>query len=363
MKKIALIIVFGIILQINPLFAQKSTQTENIFLITVDGIRWQEIFKGADSLFIDDTGMVENTDELLNDYWDNDPQKRREMLMPFLWSTVKTKGQLYGNRAYGNLADNSNTMYFSYPGYNEILSGFADDGRINSNSKIDNQNITVLEYLNQLPNYKDKVLAYGSWDVFPYIINESRSNVPVNAGFDQAEGTNLTDKEIMINRLQKEIRGPWAGVRLDAFTHNYALEGINKLDPKIVFIGYGEPDDWAHDNEYDSYLHAIHQFDAYLKELWDYIQKTPQYRDKTTMIITTDHGRGTSKTSWTGHGSSIPESKEVWIAAIGPDTPATGEMKKEGLWHPAMIARTIYKLLALEYPDEKAGPVIQEMVK
>ena len=36
--------------------AQKTTQTENIFLITVDGLRWQELFKGADSLFVDDTG-------------------------------------------------------------------------------------------------------------------------------------------------------------------------------------------------------------------------------------------------------------------------------------------------------------------
>jgi hypothetical protein len=363
MKNIFLLMVAGLILNSNQVLAQKSTQTENIFLITVDGLRWQEVFKGADSLFIDDTGMVENTDELVSHYWDLDQHKRREMLMPFFWTTINTKGQLYGNRSFGNLAENRNTMLFSYPGYNEILSGFIDDERINSNSKHNNPNITFLEYLNQMPEYKGKVLAYGSWDVFPYIVNESRSNVPVNAGFDLAEGPDLTDKEIMINRLQKEIRGPWGGVRLDAFTHNFAMEGIIKKDPKIVYIAYGEPDDWAHDNQYDQYLHSIHQFDAYLKELWEYIQNDPQYKDKSTMIITTDHGRGTNKTSWTGHGTSIPESKEIWIAAIGPDTPAMGEMKKEGLWQSAMIARTIYRLLGLKYPDEKARPVIKEMIK
>ena len=363
MKNLFLLMVVGVIFNSNQVLAQKSTQTENIFLITVDGLRWQEVFKGADSLFINDTGMVENTDDLLSEYWNIDLQKRREMLMPFFWNTIKTKGQLYGNRSYGNLAENRNTMLFSYPGYNEILSGFTDDERINSNAKNNNQNVTFLEYLNQMPKFKDKVLAYGSWDVFPYIVNESRSNIPVNAGFDLAKGPDLTDKEIMINRLQEEIRGPWGGVRLDAFTHNYALEGIIKKYPKVVYIAYGEPDDWAHDNQYDQYLHSIHQFDAYLTELWDYIQNDSQYKDKTTMIITTDHGRGTSKTSWKGHGSSIPESKEIWLAAIGPDTPPMGEMKKEGLWQSAMIARTIYALLGLEYPNEKAGPVIQEMVK
>ena len=363
MKRIPLMLTIGLFINLSHLYAQKQTKTENIFLITVDGLRWQEVFKGADSLFIDDTGMVENTDNLLAKFWDNDPITRRKMLMPFFWETLSSKGQLYGNRAYGNFVENSNTMLFSYPGYNEVLSGFADDKRINSNSKVNNPNTTLLEYLNQTTGYQNKVLAYGSWDVFPYIINEERSKVPVNAGFDLAEGDNLTDKELMINRLQNEIRGPWEGVRLDAFTHNFALEGIKKHQPKIIYIAYGEPDDWAHGNKYDQYLYSIHQFDVYLKELWDFIQSTPQYKGKTTMIITTDHGRGINKKTWTGHGSSIPEAKEIWMAAIGPDTPAKGEIKNKGLWHSSMIAKTIYSLLGIEYPDEKAGEVITEMIK
>ncbi|MFC4873833.1 phosphoglyceromutase [Negadavirga shengliensis] len=343
--------------------AQATSNTENIFLVTVDGLRWQEVFKGADSLFVDDTGMVKDMGSLLDEFWDPDPQKRREMLLPFFWSTIKQDGQIYGNRAYGNRVDISNTMLFSYPGYNEILCGFADDERINSNSKTDNPNITLLEYLNQMPAYQGKVLAFGSWDVFPFIVNAARSGIPVNAGFSKAEGPDLTDQETMINRLQDEIRGPWRGVRLDPFTHHYAMEAIKKSAPKIVFIGYGEPDDWAHGNRYDQYIRSAHQFDAYLKELWDYIQSTPQYRDKTTMIITTDHGRGTQKSSWIGHGSAIPEAKEIWMAAIGPDTPAMGEMRQEGLWHAAMLARTIFRLLGMEYPDEKAGAVITGMVR
>lgn len=338
-------------------------KTENIILITLDGMRWQEVFKGADSLLVDDTGMIKVPGSLLADFWDEDPLRRREMLMPFFWNTLAKEGQLYGNRAYGNQVDNSNKMWFSYPGYNEVLSGFADDKRINSNDKMENPNVTFLEYLNQKPEFKGKVLAFGSWDVFPYIVNEKRSGVPVNAGFDIAEGTDLSPEETLTNKLQSEIRGPWGGVRLDAFTQSYAMAALKNKKPRALYISYGETDDWAHENHYDQYIWSAKQTDAYIREIWEFVQSDPQYKDKTTMIITTDHGRGITKTSWRSHGASVPEGGEIWIAAIGPDTPATGEMKSAGQWHSAMIARTIFQVLGMEYPDTKAAKAIGEMVK
>jgi bisphosphoglycerate-independent phosphoglycerate mutase (AlkP superfamily) len=141
------------------------------------------------------------------------------------------------------------------------------------------------------------------------------------------------------------------------------MEALKTKKPKILFISYGETDDWAHGNKYDQYIWSAKQTDAYIKEIWEYLQSDPQYKDKTTMIITVDHGRGVTKTSWRNHGSSVPEGGEIWMMAIGPDTPATGEMKTKGQWQSAMVARTIFQLLGMEYPDEKAGPVIKEMVK
>jgi hypothetical protein len=62
-------------------------------------------------------------------------------------------------------------MWFSYPGYNEILTGKADDQNIFSNDKIPNPNETILE---QFAKTYDplKVAAFGSWDVFDYIVNQ-----------------------------------------------------------------------------------------------------------------------------------------------------------------------------------------------
>ena len=357
MKNILIVL---ICLLSGPILAQK---TENVVLITLDGLRWQEVFAGADSLLVDDSGYVGNPEALTQSFWNPDPRKRREMLMPFFWSTLASEGQLYGNRKYDNKVDCSNTMWFSYPGYNEILTGFADNERINSNDKINNPNVTVLEFLNQQSEFKGKVAAFSSWDVFPFIINEDRSGISVNAGFEKAT-ENLTEKEQLLNQLQDEIRGPWGGVRFDAFTHHYAMEELKKNKPKVLFISYGETDDYAHGGRYDQYLYSAKQTDAYIGELWNYLQSDPQYKDKTTLIITTDHGRGTNpKSTWKGHGSDISDAGQIWIALIGPDSPALGEVKQAGQLYQNQVARTISAALGVNYDQEKAGEVISQALK
>lgn len=362
MKKIN--ILFLLILIASTTFAQKL-KTENIFIITLDGLRWQELFNGADSLLIDDSGYVKDPEALVEQFWHNDPLKRREMLMPFFWKEIAAKGQLHGNRKYGSKVNCSNNMWFSYPGYNEILSGFHDDERINSNDKVPNPNKTVLEFFNNQKSLKGKVAAFGSWDVFPYIINEERSGIPVNAGFDTANGENLTEREKLLNSLQSEIRGPWGGVRLDPFTHHYAMEHIKKFAPKVVYIAYGETDDFAHDGEYDQYLKAAYQTDQYIKELWEYAQSHPQYKNKTTFLITTDHGRGTvPKETWRHHGTRIKGADEIWFAVMGPDTEGLGEVKQETQYYQNQVAKTAAAFMGLDYANDKqVGEIVPLMLK
>ena len=357
------LLAIALLLFSQDLFAQsKTTKTEHVVLVTLDGLRWQELFRGADSLLVDDTGMVASSGSLLDEFWHADPNVRREKLFPFVWGTLARQGQVYGNRSFGAKVDTQNKLWFSYPGYNELLSGSADDIRIRSNDKVPNPNKTFLEYLNEIPAYRNKVMAFGGWDVFPFIINESRSGIPVNAGFIPAEGTFLSEKEKLLNRLQEEIRGPWESVRLDPFTHHYAMEAIRYQKPSILYLAYGETDDWAHDGKYDEYLKSARQTDAYLKEIWETIQSDPYYQNKTTMLITVDHGRGTTKTSWKSHGADVPGAGQVWLIAIGPDTPPLGEIEEEGQWYSAMLPRTIFGLLGLDYPEKKAASEWKEIL-
>lgn len=359
MKKIFYTLFLSVII----LNVRAQHKTENVFIITLDGFRWQELYTGADQNLIGDKDYVENTKELSELFWRETPKERRETLMPFFWNTIAKEGQLLGNRELGSLVNCTNNMWFSYPGYNEILTGKADDERINSNAKIPNPNETILEFANKQAGFEGKVAAFGSWDVFPSIINRERSGIPINAGFEKSVDEPLSEREIFLNRLQDEIPGPWGGVRLDAFTHHFAMEYVKKHAPRLLYISYGETDDFAHDGEYDHYLKSARQTDEFIKELWAYIQSTPQYKDKTTLIITTDHGRGTEpKDKWRGHGKDIHNAGQIWMAAIGPDTPAKGEVKS-GQYYQNQVAPTVAELLGLDYKLKGAGKPLKSFIK
>lgn len=356
MKKLA---IFAAILLCYGAYAQQKT--ENVFLISIDGLRWQEMFNGADSSLLNDIAFTKakTKKELESEFWNNSSATRRKQLLPFFWNTVAKKGQIYGNRDKQNLMNTTNKHWFSYPGYSEILCGFADDKRINSNDKINNPNTTVLEWVNQQKGFEGKVAAFGSWDVFPYIINEKRAGILVNAGFESAKGNDLNEKEKFLNQLQKEIPSPWHSVRLDAFTQNYAIEYVKKKHPRFLYIAYGETDDFAHDGKYDEYLKAAHRTDKFIQQLWNIVQEDPQYAGKTTFIITTDHGRGTTpKESWKSHGNNlkymgaiykIKGSDQIWMAVLGPDTPAKGEMISKTQLYQNQIAKTAAQFLGLNY--------------
>lgn len=339
MKKISLLLL------LITSFISAQDKDQKVILITLDGLRWQELFTGADEKLVANKEYVANPEGLKRMFWKETPEERRTALFPFVWNFVAESGQIHGNRNVGSKVNLTNTMWFSYPGYNEILTGAADDVNIKSNDKIYNPNITILELLNNTADFKNKVAAFGSWDVFPFIINDERSGIPVNAGFRNAEG-DLTEKEEFLNQLQTEIPSPWGSVRLDAFTHHYAKEYIQKEHPKVVYISYGETDDFAHDGHYEAYLKSAHTTDSFIKDLWEYVQADPFYKDNTIFIITTDHGRGTTPLkTWRSHGRDIKGADEVWLIAFGANVNTLGEVKHDEQLYSNQIAPTILNIL------------------
>lgn len=350
-----LIAAIAAILNIN---AQNAEDTK-VILITLDGFRWQELFTGADSLLIGNKDYVHNADMLKKAFWRETPEERREALLPFFWGQVEKMGQIHGNRKLGSKVNLTNSMWFSYPGYNEILTGTADDERITSNDKIPNPNTTILERFNNSPKGKGKVAAFGSWDVFPFIINEERSGVPVNAGFEAAS-ENLNEREKFLNQLQEQIPSPWGSVRLDAFTHHYALEHMKKQHPKLVYISYGETDDFAHDGDYQAYLKSAHNTDSLIKEIWEFTQQDDFYKGQTVFIITTDHGRGTQPLdTWKSHGSDIKGAGTVWMVAFGKNVKPLGEVNQQEQLYSNQFAPTILKLLGMPIKKEIKGEPIK----
>lgn len=340
---------------------QKETSKKpKIVLITLDGFRWEELFTGADANLINEKKYVKDVKDLKTKFWRNTPEERRSVLMPFFWNEVTKMGQLHGNRNEGSNVNLTNTMWFSYPGYNEILTGAADDKRISSNDKINNPNTTILEKVNNLSSYKGKVAAFGSWDVFPFIINRERSQLPINAGFELATGKKLTPRETFLNELQPIVPSPWDSVRLDAFTSNYALEYMKKEHPELIYIAYGETDDFAHDGNYEAYLKSANATDTLIKQLWDFTQKDSFYKNNTIFIISTDHGRGTEPLDkWRDHGSDVKGADQVWLVAFGNGVEVQGEIKSKEQLYSNQISPTILQLLdsSSKDPQMKGFPL------
>ena len=72
-------------------------KTENLVIVTLDGMRWQEVFGGADAALLKNKNFTRDSADTSAKFW-NDIVEKRKKFFPFLWSTVANNGQLYGNR-------------------------------------------------------------------------------------------------------------------------------------------------------------------------------------------------------------------------------------------------------------------------
>lgn len=352
MKKIILVL----LLFLCNVYVHSQSQTENLIIITFDGLRWQELFGGADSVLIANKNFTEDSADIVKKFWAPSFEERRKKLFPFIWSTVATQGQLHGNRFSGNKMNVMNPYRISYPGYNEIFTGYPDK-TVNTNDKIYNKNKTVLEFLNEQPRLKNKVAVFTSWDVFNFIFNEKKNSLPVNAGVDKV--AIQSPRFDLLNQMQQACFQPFGdGIRPDLLTYYLAKEYLITKKPKVLYIGFDDTDDWAHNGKYDYYLQSAHLTDGYIMELWNLLQSMPEYKNKTTLVLTTDHGRGdVVKKDWTSHGKNITGADEIWIGFLGNGIAAKEAKQGEQLYQ-AQIAQTIAALLGYTFtanhPVEKS---------
>lgn len=292
---------------------------QNVILVVADGLRWQEVFRGADStiLFGDPALAGGDVAAARSKYWRGSVAERRAALMPFLSTIVARNGQLFGNRDVGSASLVTNPMKFSYPGYNELLVGFPDP-RIDRNDFGPNPNRTVFEWLERQDGFSHRVAAVGMWSTFVDIFNAGRSGIPV-----RDFGT-------------------------DAETYRAAVKLMSRERPAALFVGFGATDDFAHKRRYDLTLDAAHEIDRHLAQLWAAAQASPAYRGRTTIVVVADHGRGRTPQDWTDHNYKVPGAEETWMAIIGPGIPSLGERANASITL-AQTAATVARAAGMDY--------------
>lgn len=322
--------------------------TTHVILVTIDGLRWQEVFSGADNALLNkEHGGVVDLRATRKSFWRGESEARRELLLPFLWTVVVRDGQIFGDPSRASPAVVTNGHKFSYPGYSELLCGFADP-RIDSNNKVPNPNVTVLEWLHGRPGFAGSVAAFSGWDVHASILNRQRSGLFVEVADEAITVARTPERLHDLQQMVEDLPDLWPGFAVDAITFARCREYVLCKRPRVLYLALGETDEWAHGRRYDHYLQQANTADAMIRRLWEMAQDHPASRGRTSLVITVDHGRGRTAKNWTDHDAKVEGAEEMWMAVMGPDTPALG-VREQTPATQAMIAATVAALLGEDY--------------
>lgn len=326
-----------------------SHKTENLIIVTLDGFRWQEVFRGVDlGIWENDKGIQKKIEQREADYLGKSEEESREKLMPFVWNTMAKKGQIYGNRDIDSKVKVKNTRANSFPGYHEIFTGYANPD-VKENDFGQSQDYNIIEYFSGLEGFEgNKVGVVSHWSKMKQILRSDRNDFFIEAGSSgekfKTYVQNETPSEVENSIEALSIRNKSAferGLNLYKAAKGFVI----REKPKVFYMSFILTDYYGHQNNYGSYLDAAHNVDKVVEDLWNTIQTIPQYKGKTTLFITVDHGRGEGE-DWSKHGYFLAEhSEETWFAVMGPDTSPKGEMENNGEFYNAQFAKTFAALL------------------
>jgi len=344
--------------------AAAARRTANLVLVTLDGVRVQEVFGGMDERIAGSRGKwsgIYDPERARRLYWRDGAGARRAALWPYFWGTLAPQGVVLGDAGRGSRATLRNPHGFSAPGYMELLTGsFRPEVTTNDAQRYPHP--TVLQAIRDgLKLRPQDVAVFSTWDALGLFASSEPDAVFVNAGYARVPAPLSNPVLDALGDYQEHVMALWEGYRTDMPTFHLALEYLKAHRPRVLYLALGETDDWAHARRYDRLLDCLRLDDDYLKILWETLQSLPEYRDRTTLIVTTDHGRGRTPKDWVDHGEGIRGSEEIWIAIVGPDTPDVGLASGTPEVHQADVAATMLDLLGLPrsaLPGE-TGPPIQ----
>jgi len=324
--------------------------THNVILVTLDGVRVQEVFGGLDETIAahDELQVYSEIATGRQRYGAATAEARREALLPVFWQTLAPMGVVFGNPAHGSHVKVQNRVLWSTPGYTEIMTG-APRPAVTDNDNVRHPYTTALEYARKALGLDyGQVAQIGSWEGFKlaaasvddaFLMVGVHDTVPPPLGSPQID--QLAD-------LRRQVMGLWEEGSNDVLTFRMGQAYLVRNQPRVLWLALVNSDDWGHADRYDRYLEYLHLADSMLGELWQTVQSLEAYRDRTTLIITTDHGRGVQGDDWAEHDITIPGSDDIWLAVVGPDTPDRGEVMEAGTHYQGQVAATLLQFLGLD---------------
>jgi len=294
--------------------------TEAAVVVVLDGARWQDVLVGVDATLAA-AAHLPPSDIVAAD-----------AIMPNLHAMI-ARGALVGGPHGGQPMIASGPNYVSLPGYNEIFSG-RFPVRCQDNDCPQTREATLADLVGD-------AAVFSSWAP----IARAASATPASgvAGLFVSTGQPTTGE-----------------FREDNETAKVALDHLVESRPRFLFLGLGEPDEYAHRGDYPGYLASLRRDDAILGDLAARLEAMGERGRRTSVLVTCDHGRGSN---FRDHGAAWAESSRVWLVASGGGIPVRGPVESPVPHRLADIAPTIYALMGLPGDrSPRAGTAIAELL-
>lgn len=283
-----------------------ARNTDRVVLVVLDGVRWQDVFDRSGN-------------------------------MPTLERWMAGEGTCIEDmRATG-------PNYVSLPSYTEIFTGRTSACQDNDCPRT--KEATLVDEIGKA------AIVVSSWESIEYAATP-HDDVPLTSGRFRTYRSEWFDKALLD---EARDAGPGPGIgefRRDAYTARIAIRALEQHAPRFMFVGLGEPDEYAHCGEREGYRASLHEADRWIAAI------EAAAGERASIVVTTDHGRNAA---FRDHGGGWPESGRVWLVAKGGAFAAHGcvTSKRHRL---ADIAPTVRLLLALSPDtDPTSGRPIDEL--
>lgn len=302
-------------------------------VVAVDGVRWQEVFHGVDRGRARSLGLR--------------PESARELL-PNLYRLIDHHGCALGAPGSGSLVSASGPNFVSLPGYTEMFTGAApvecpdnECGRV--------QRPTVADQVARLDQSPADVAVITSWPKIALAASHAPEHLLISAGRSETRNAHVLWQHPEVWRAQRagarsKPAPGWGEFRPDRYTASVALSYLRRAEPRFLFVGLGETDEYAHQNDYRNYLASLRYADRVIGQIYEELERAERAGATTLLFVTSDHGRA----EFVHHGKAYPESARTWLVAAGSAVRARGVVRSPETRRLADLAPTIRALWGFE---------------
>ena len=131
---------------------------------------------------------------------------------------------------------------------------------------------------------------------------------------------------------------------------------IDNYHPKLVLVNFPMTDKEAHAGSWDGYIAALKNVDSLIYLLYNKIQSDPFYKNKTTFLVTNDHGRHTN--DFTNHGDDCDGCEHIMLLAIGNNFKANNF--NGDLQYQIDICKTVGNIMKIQTPFAQGKSLINK---